>query len=112
MSHSSKKDSIQRADRIDSSLEALSARGEQRNRQLDGYFLRRLREQQEKLDAMHDGKKDIAWGNQIRSYVFQPYRLVKDHRTKLDVGDVDKVMDGDLDSFIKAYLLSRRPTPA
>jgi len=68
----------------------------------------KLREQQEKLDAIHDGKKDIAWGNQIRSYVFQPYRMVKDHRTKLDVGDVDRVMDGDLDPFIKATLLSKR----
>jgi peptide chain release factor 2 len=69
----------------------------------------KLREQQEKIDAMHEGKKDIAWGSQIRSYVFQPYRMVKDHRTKTEVGDVDRVMDGDLDSFIKAYLLTKRP---
>jgi len=72
----------------------------------------KLREQQEKVNAMHDGKKDIAWGNQIRSYVFQPYRMIKDHRTKHEVGDVDRVMDGDLDLFIKAYLLSKRPQPA
>lgn len=71
----------------------------------------KLREQQEKIDAMHDGKKDIAWGSQIRSYVFQPYRMVKDHRTKVEVGDVDRVMDGDLDPFIKAFLLTKRPTP-
>ena len=68
----------------------------------------KMREKQEKVDAMHDGKKDIAFGNQIRSYVFQPYRMVKDHRTKVEVGDVDRVMDGDLDPFIKAFLLIRR----
>jgi peptide chain release factor 2 len=71
------------------------------------YDLRR-REQQERIDAMHDEKKDIAFGSQIRSYVFQPYRLIKDHRTKVEVGDVDRVMDGDIEPFIKAFLLSRR----
>ncbi len=71
------------------------------------YDLRR-REQQERFDAMHDEKKDIAFGSQIRSYVFQPYRLIKDHRTKVEVGDVDRVMDGDIEPFIKAFLLSRR----
>lgn len=49
-------------------------------------------------------KTDIAWGNQIRSYVFQPYTMVNDHRTELKVGDVHRVMDGDLDPFIEAYL--------
>ncbi len=68
----------------------------------------RLREKQEEIDAMNDEKKDIAFGSQIRSYVFQPYRLVKDHRTKVEVGDVDRVMDGDIEPFIKAFLLSRR----
>jgi peptide chain release factor 2 len=68
----------------------------------------KLREQQAKLDAIHDEKKDIAFGSQIRSYVFQPYRLVKDHRTKVEVGDVDRVMDGDIEPFIKAFLLARR----
>jgi peptide chain release factor 2 len=72
----------------------------------------KLQEQQDKIDAMHDGKKDIAWGSQIRSYVFQPYRMVKDHRTKAEVGDVDRVMDGDLDQFIKAFLLTKRPETA
>jgi peptide chain release factor 2 len=71
------------------------------------YDLRR-REQQERIDAMHDEKKDIAFGSQIRSYVFQPYRLIKDHRTKVEVGDVDRVMDGDIEPFIKSFLLSRR----
>jgi peptide chain release factor 2 len=58
--------------------------------------------------AIEDAKMDIAWGSQIRSYVLHPYRLAKDHRTKLEVGDVDRVLDGDIDPFIKAYLVSRR----
>lgn len=58
--------------------------------------------------AIEDAKMDIAWGSQIRSYVLHPYRLAKDHRTKLEVGDVDRVLDGKLDPFIKAYLVSRR----
>jgi peptide chain release factor 2 len=58
--------------------------------------------------AIEDAKMDIAWGSQIRSYVLHPYRLAKDHRTKLEVGDVDRVLDGDLDPFIKAFLVSRR----
>jgi peptide chain release factor 2 len=57
--------------------------------------------------AIEDSKLEIAWGSQIRSYVLQPYRLVKDHRTKIEVGDVDRVLDGDLDKFIKAYLQTR-----
>jgi peptide chain release factor 2 len=58
--------------------------------------------------AIEDSKMDIAWGSQIRSYVLHPYRLAKDHRTKLEVGDVDRVLAGDIDPFIKAYLVSRR----
>jgi len=57
-------------------------------------------------DALHAQKKEIAWGSQIRSYVLQPYRMVKDHRTGVEVGDVDRVLDGDLEGFIEAYLLS------
>ena len=58
--------------------------------------------------VIEDSKMDIAWGSQIRSYVLHPYRLAKDHRTKVEIGDVDRVLDGGLDPFIKAYLLSRR----
>jgi len=65
----------------------------------------KMKEQQEKFQEFSKGKKEIAWGSQIRSYVLQPYRMVKDHRTSLEVGNVDAVLDGSLDSFIEAYLL-------
>src|SRR6056297_1272680 len=58
----------------------------------------------EKLDELRGEHKEIAWGNQIRSYVFHPYNLIKDHRTDLEEGNVEKVMDGYLDEFIEAYL--------
>ena len=67
----------------------------------------RLKEQQARLDQIGGAKKDIAFGNQIRSYVLHPYQLIKDHRTKFDVGDVNRVLDGDLDGFIKAYLMQK-----
>jgi len=58
----------------------------------------------EKRQKIHESQKEIAWGRQIRSYVFNPYRMVKDHRTNLEVGNLDRVMDGDIDMFIDAYL--------
>lgn len=67
------------------------------------YDLERHKMDQQKQD-MHQNQKDIAWGSQIRSYVFMPYRMVKDHRTNVDIGDVDYVMDGGLDPFIDAFL--------
>jgi len=67
-------------------------------------YERALEEQAAKKAEVDKQKTDIAWGNQIRSYVFQPYTMVNDHRTELKVGDVQKVMDGDLDPFIEAYL--------
>ena len=57
---------------------------------------------------IEDSKLDIDFGSQIRSYILQPYRMIKDHRTKLEVGDVDRVIDGDLQPFISAYLRMRR----
>jgi peptide chain release factor 2 len=84
----------------DAALKVLTAR----------LYALRLEEDKEKRDSLGGGKKDIAWGNQIRSYVFQPYTQVKDHRTDIVVTDVQAVMDGDLDPFIDAYLrLKERP---
>jgi len=60
--------------------------------------------QAEKIDELGGEHKEIAWGSQIRSYVFHPYNMIKDHRTDFEEGNVDKVMDGYLDEFIEAYL--------
>jgi peptide chain release factor 2 len=67
----------------------------------------RLKEQQAKLDQIGGEKKNIGFGSQIRSYVMQPYQMIKDLRTRHQVGDVNRVLDGDLDEFINAYLLQR-----
>ena len=67
----------------------------------------RLKEQQSKLEQLGGEKKDIAFGSQIRSYVLHPYQLVKDHRTKEEVGDVNRILDGDIDGFIKSYLMRK-----
>jgi peptide chain release factor 2 len=66
------------------------------------------RKQQEKLEEFSRTKKEIAWGSQIRSYVLTPYRMVKDHRSGLEVGNTDAVLDGEIDEFIEAYLLGVR----
>jgi peptide chain release factor 2 len=67
----------------------------------------RLKEQQSKLDQIAGAKKEIGFGSQIRSYVLQPYQMVKDLRTRVEVGDPSRVLDGDLDPFIKAYLMQK-----
>ena len=67
----------------------------------------KLKEQQAKLDQIAGAKKEIGFGSQIRSYVLQPYQMIKDHRTKMEVGDVNRVLDGDLDPFIKNYLMRK-----
>jgi peptide chain release factor 2 len=64
--------------------------------------------QNAKLEKLEDAKSDIAWGNQIRSYVLHPYRMIKDLRTRVETGDTDRVLDGDLDEFIKAALVLRK----
>jgi peptide chain release factor 2 len=69
-----------------------------------------LRKRNEIRDAVNSTKKKIEWGSQIRSYVFHPYKMIKDHRTDFEVGNVQPVMDGDLDGFIKAFLMSEKDT--
>jgi peptide chain release factor 2 len=87
-------------------------RSQHRNRELAMKVLRaRLynlekRKREEKKQELQETQKEIAWGSQVRSYVLQPYRLVKDHRTKYEMGNVDAVLDGDLDAFVEAYLLN------
>ena len=68
---------------------------------------RKMKEQQAQLDQLGGEKKDIAFGSQIRSYVLHPYQLIKDHRTKEEVGDVNRVLAGDIDGFIKTYLMRK-----
>ena len=67
-----------------------------------------LRKRNEAKDAANSKKKKIEWGSQIRSYVFHPYKMIKDHRTDYEVGNVQPVMDGELDGFIKAYLMMEK----
>jgi len=62
------------------------------------------REQKERIEDIKGEQRDIAWGSQIRSYVFHPYSMVKDHRTNTEVGNVNAVMDGEIDEFINAFL--------
>jgi len=67
----------------------------------------KMKEQQARLEQLGGEKRDIAFGSQIRSYVLQPYQMIKDHRTKMQVGDVNRVLDGDVDPFIKTYLMKK-----
>ncbi len=68
-------------------------------------YQKKMEEEQARRQKLEDSKSDIAWGNQIRSYVFHPYNMVKDHRTGHETGDIQRVMDGEIDDFIYAYLL-------
>jgi peptide chain release factor 2 len=67
----------------------------------------KMKENQAKLDQISGVKQAIGFGSQIRSYVLHPYQLAKDHRTKESVGDVNRVLDGDIDQFIKTYLMKK-----
>ena len=91
-------------------VQCQSERSQHRNREnaikilkarLHAYY---LEQQKKKMEEIEKGKKEIAWGSQIRSYVLQPYTLVKDHRTGVETGNVESVLDGDIDLFIEAYL--------
>jgi peptide chain release factor 2 len=89
-------------------------RSQHKNRELAMKLLRsriydhELAKREAAADKLEESKRDISFGNQIRSYTLQPYRLIKDHRTKFEVGDVDRVLDGDITPFIRSYLLFRR----
>jgi peptide chain release factor 2 len=67
----------------------------------------KVKEQEARLQKIGGEKRDIAFGSQIRSYVLQPYQMIKDHRTKVEVGDVNRVLDGDLDTYVKTYLMQK-----
>ena len=69
-------------------------------------YQRELRSNNKQLDEIRGEQKEIGWGSQIRSYVFHPYSMVKDHRTNAETGNVHAVMDGDIDEFIDAYFRS------
>lgn len=92
-------------------VQCQNERSQHKNRAMAMKLLRarlyelKLKEQEERMAEMHSEKREIAWGSQIRSYVLQPYRLVKDHRTGVEIGNVDAVLDGVIDGFIEAYLL-------
>ncbi len=88
-------------------------RSQIRNREMARKILRarlyelELEKKRKELQAVEDSKLDIAWGSQIRSYVLHPYRMVKDHRTKLETSNTDRVLDGEIDAFIYQYLIHR-----
>ncbi len=89
-------------------------RSQHKNREIAMKILRsRLyelerRKRMQKIQEIEESKGEIAWGNQIRSYVLQPYQKITDHRTKVEIGDVQRVLDGDLDEFIRAWLIKRK----
>ncbi len=95
-------------------VQCQNERSQHKNRELAMKVLKsriyelELEKRQEQSRKLDEQKRDISFGSQIRSYTLQPYRLVKDHRTKFEMGDVDRVLDGDLDPFIRVYLLSRQ----
>ena len=91
-----------------------AARSQHKNRELAMKMLRsrlydmELQKRQAETEKLDETKMDISFGSQIRSYVMQPYQMIKDHRTKFEVGDVNRVVDGDLDPFIRSYLMAKK----
>jgi peptide chain release factor 2 len=89
-------------------------RSQHKNREMAMKMLRsklydlEIKKRQDQTDKLDETKLDISFGSQIRSYVMQPYRMIKDHRTKFEVGDVDRVLDGDIDPFIRSYLMAKK----
>jgi peptide chain release factor 2 len=95
-------------------VQCQNERSQHKNRELAMKMLRsrlydlEIEKRKAKSDKLDESKLDISFGSQIRSYILQPYRLIKDNRTKFQVGDVDRVLDGDLDPFIRTYLLAKK----
>jgi peptide chain release factor 2 len=97
-------------------VQCQAERSQHKNREIAMKMMRsrlydlEIQKRQAATDKLDESKLDISFGSQIRSYVMQPYRLIKDHRTKFEVGDVDRVLDGDLDPFIRSYLMAKKRT--
>jgi peptide chain release factor 2 len=95
-------------------VQCQAERSQHKNRELamkmlrSKLYAREIEKRREDTRKMDENKMDISFGSQIRTYTLQPYRLVKDHRTKFEMGDVDRVLDGDIDPFIHAFLISRK----
>jgi peptide chain release factor 2 len=112
--HVNKTDSAVRITHLPTGIvvQCQNERSQHKNKAMAMKFLKsrlyelKLQEQSDKADEMNKAKKDISWGSQIRSYILHPYKLIKDHRTNLEVGNVNRVLDGDIDDFIEAYLLN------
>jgi len=111
--HVNKTDSAVRITHLPTGIvvQCQNERSQHKNKAMAMKYLRsrlyelKLQEQSEKQSEINKTKKEIAWGSQIRSYVLQPYKMVKDHRTNLEIGNVGRVLDGDIDDLIEAYLI-------
>jgi peptide chain release factor 2 len=111
--HVNKTDSAVRITHLPTGIvvQCQNERSQHKNKAMAMKYLRsrlyelKLREQNERLSEINKTKKEIAWGSQIRSYVLQPYKMVKDHRTNIEIGNVSRVLDGDIDDLIEAYLI-------
>jgi peptide chain release factor 2 len=112
--HVNKTDSAVRITHLPTSIvvQCQNERSQHKNKAMAMKYLksrlyeRELQIKNEKINEENKFKKDIAWGSQIRSYILHPYKMVKDHRTNLEIGDANRVLDGDIDEFIQAYLMN------